>query len=353
MSGEFDGRLSDDSQPQSTDENQRSSGFFVNESRTNAAIAHLPQGRLHTMTHLENLFGSNLASVTYECRSMFHDAFQELYKFYQSQTMCDVTLVVGSRSFCCHRIVLACVSTYFRAMFTSQMSEAQSNSITIHDLDEAAFELLIQFAYTARIKFTTENVQTLLYTSSILQMESVTTACGEFMKTHLHPTNCIAIRTFAEQHGRQDLVARADAFARDNFLAVMRHEDFLNISPSHLIAIIHSSDLNVPSEKEVYEAVIGWVKHKQAERLEHLPTVLCEVKLVQLPAQYLMEKVCQEEIIKRSMECRDLLDEAKNYHMSVTRAESLHSEQYRPRKSYAGWFSVSFDEILIIYVNAY
>ena len=98
--------------------------------------------------------------------------------------------------FLCHRLVLACVSLYFRAMFKSQMSETFEKSIRINDIDEEAMAQLINFAYTSRIKLTTDNVQSILFAASILQVESVATACSNFMQTHLHPSNCIQVSAF-------------------------------------------------------------------------------------------------------------------------------------------------------------
>lgn len=107
---------------------------------------------------------------------------------------CDLFLQVTSgRVFSCHRLVLACVSHYFRAMFKSNMAEATEKNITIRDIEEEAMEKLIQFAYTSRIKLSTENVQSLLYAASILQIETVANACSSFMQSHLHPSNCIEV----------------------------------------------------------------------------------------------------------------------------------------------------------------
>jgi len=60
-------------------------------------------------------------------------------------------------------------------MFTSEMSECWSREITIHDVEENAFLALIEFAYTSKITMTTENVQTLLYACSILQVRDFVT----------------------------------------------------------------------------------------------------------------------------------------------------------------------------------
>jgi len=55
-------------------------------------------------------------------------------------------------------------------MFTSEMTECHNKTVTIYDVDETALVALIEFAYTSRITLTTDNVQTLLYACSILQV---------------------------------------------------------------------------------------------------------------------------------------------------------------------------------------
>lgn len=131
----------------------------------------------------------------FEAKSHWKDSFKVLHQLYESQEMCDVEIQVGKKSFKCHRIVLACASLYFRAMFKSEMAESRQELVTIQDLDEDAMEMLVEFAYTARIKITTETVQPLLFAASILQMECVAEACANFMKSHLHPSNCIEVKT--------------------------------------------------------------------------------------------------------------------------------------------------------------
>lgn len=129
----------------------------------------------------------------FEAKNHWKDSFIVLHQLYESQEMCDVELRVGKKSFKCHRIVLACTSLYFRAMFKSEMAESRQELVTIQDLDEDAMEMLVEFAYTARLKITTETVQPLLFAASILQMECVAEACANFMKSHLHPSNCIEV----------------------------------------------------------------------------------------------------------------------------------------------------------------
>ena len=73
-----------------------------------------------------------------------------------------------------HRAVLAACSPYFYAMFTNDVAEARTPSITLQNIDTKAMQLLMDFIYTSEIRVTEDNVQVcfnggliLSYTSTV------------------------------------------------------------------------------------------------------------------------------------------------------------------------------------------
>ena len=158
------------------------------------------------------------------------------------------------------------------------------------------------------------------------------------MKSHLHPSNCIGVYTFAEQHGRNELMSRADRYIQDHFPAVVSSEEYLTITQKYLESLLASQDLNVPEEAAVYEAVMRWVRHDPARRRTHLARLLTRVKLPLLPATYLMDTVATEELLRHNLECRDLVDEAKYYQLALAQVVPTRTltDKVRPRKSCAG-----------------
>ena len=75
--------------------------------------------------------------------------------------MCDVKLQIKSTTYDVHRLVLAAVSPYFRAMFCGDFKESQNNApekkskgndcIVLHDIDEKGFELVLNYIYTSEL----------------------------------------------------------------------------------------------------------------------------------------------------------------------------------------------------------
>ncbi|XP_033016529.1 kelch-like protein 8 isoform X2 [Lacerta agilis] len=228
-------------------------------------------------------------TFVFEANEAWKDFHSSLLRFYEAGELCDVTLKVGSKLISCHKLVLACVIPYFRAMFLSEMAEAKQTLIEIKDFDGDAIEDLVKFVYSSRLTLTVDNVQPLLYAACILQVEVVAKACCEYMKLHFHPSNCLAVRSFAESHNRIDLMDMADRYACEHFAEVVECEDF--------------------------------------------------VRLPLLPICFLMGVVAKEEIVKQNLKCRDLLDEARNYHLhlsSHTVPDFEYSVRTTPRKCTAG-----------------
>lgn len=279
-----------------------------------------------------------LGMYQFEAKSHMKDSFQVLHEFYQSQELCDIEIKVGKKSFKCHRIVLACSSLYFRAMLKSEMAEAHQDVVTIQDIDEDAMEKLIEFAYTAKIRITTDTVHPLLFAAAILQMDSVAEACANFMKSHLHPSNCIEVRNFAELHNRVELMRMTDEYILDQFSDVCNTDDFLKIPTKMLETYLSSDHLNVDEESQVYESVMKWIKHDLENRQKDLAVLMACVRLPLLSMAYLMETVEREELVRRNLDCRDFLDEAKYYQMSQVSLvpDVSNSKRTRPRESYAG-----------------
>lgn len=287
---------------------------------------------------LDRLQVENTNVYSFEDKNMWCECFKTLYDFYESGQLCDVQIKTGKKIIKCHRTVLACVSGYFRAMFLSEMAESKQDAITIHDIDESALEALIKFAYTAKIVLAIDTVQPILYAASILQIETVAEACAEFMKSHLHPSNCLGVHNFAEQHGRKELMKMADDYILEHFTEVADGEEFLSMSHKLLEILLSSADLNVASEAQVYETVMRWVKHDVMARECHLAKLISKLRLPLLDPKYLMETVETETLLKKSLDCRDLLDEAKYYQMSLVSLvpEVKVKENTQPRKSYSG-----------------
>lgn len=281
---------------------------------------------------------SDLSTLDYEEPNFDRETLKTLQSFAKNDQLCDVEIKCGSKSFKCHRVILASASGYFRAMFMTEMMESKQTVVHIQDIDENVMANIVKYAYNGKISINIENVQNMLYAASILQIENVASACSDFMKEHLHPDNCVEVHAFAMLHNQEQLIKYAQDFFIENFVEVSQMPNFVTVSPDVMQTLIESDYLNVANEIEVYEAMMKWVESDRENRKSYLPSLMSKIKLPQIETNYLMGEVAEHELIKSSHDCRDLVHEAQYYHMYLGNLMSdvKVTAKTRPRKNYAG-----------------
>ena len=292
------------------------------------------------------LDGESASSGEGSCRydfsaqdSQTKSAFLVMNELRSRKCLCDVVLVAGDIEISAHKVVLASASRYFYAMFAGEMVESRNSRVEIKEiLEPEALRLLVDFVYTGQLEISSRNTQALLSASALLHLEEARQACVEFLMRQLDPGNCLGIRGYADLHACEDLVSVCDRFFCDNFVAVVESEEYLSLAGGVLEKLLISDELNVDSEQQVYEAILSWVKHAVDSRQALLPRLLARVRLTQLSPLYLATRVEKEAVVRCDLDCRDLIDDAKNYHLRVGHfGDNMEWRQRcQPRKSTVG-----------------
>ncbi|XP_053776129.1 kelch-like protein 17 isoform X2 [Desmodus rotundus] len=301
-------------------------------------------------------------TVSHNSKRHYHDAFVAMSRMRQRGLLCDIVLHVAAKEIRAHKVVLASCSPYFHAMFTNEMSESRQTHVTLHDVDPQALDQLVQFAYTAEIVVGEGNVQTLLPAASLLQLNGVRDACCKFLLSQLDPSNCLGIRGFADTHSCSDLLKAAHRYVLQHFVDVAKTEEFMLLPLKQVLELVSSDSLNVPSEEDVYRAVLSWVKHDVDARRQHVPRVdRCPrglslpgqsvlgfyllpdrgapapqlMKCVRLPLlsrDFLLGHVDAESLVRHHPDCKDLLIEALKFHLLPEQRGILGTSRTRPRR---------------------
>nr|XP_012631823.1 kelch-like protein 17 isoform X2 [Microcebus murinus] len=212
------------------------------------------------------------------------------------------------------------------------MSESRQTHVTLHDIDPQALDQLVQFAYTAEIVVGEGNVQTLLPAASLLQLNGVRDACCKFLLSQLDPSNCLGIRGFADTHSCSDLLKAAHRYVLQHFVDVAKTEEFMLLPLKQVLELVSSDSLNVPSEEDVYRAVLSWVKHDVDARRQHVPRLMKCVRLPLLSRDFLLGHVDAESLVRHHPDCKDLLIEALKFHLLPEQRGVLGTSRTRPRR---------------------
>lgn len=260
------------------------------------------------------------------------DCFVSIAALRKDEKLCDITIQVEETQFKAHKIVLAGSSPYFEAMFAGELEESRQSTVIIHDISPHIMSMLLDYCYTSTIEITQDNAQELLPAAGILQLNWVREMCCEFIHHQLDSTNCLGIRCFADTHSCLTLQEAADVYAQQHYLEVLDSREFLELNSEDLATLLESEDLNVQSEEQVFESVMTWVKHDVDQRKKYLAAVLKHVRLPLLDRAYLVSKVGLEPLIRQNEDCRDLVDEAKDYLLLPEQRSQLSGPRTTPRR---------------------
>lgn len=69
----------------------------------------------------------------------------------QHHELCDIILRVGDVKIHAHKVVLASISPYFKAMFTGNLSEKENSEVEFQCIDETALQAIVEYAYTGTV----------------------------------------------------------------------------------------------------------------------------------------------------------------------------------------------------------
>lgn len=271
----------------------------------------------------------------YKPRDHFSDVFKHLSKLRKEDKLCDISIVVGEKVYNAHKVILISSSPYFEAMFLSGMVESHKSSVVLQNIDPDAFEAILNMMYDGKILITVNIVQSLLYASSIFQIDHLKQACSDFLVKQLSPHNCLGIKGFAEVHGCYELMELAHRHSLSRFTEVSQSEDFMSLDIHQVTDLLSRDNLRVNDEEEVFDAALGWIEYCVEERAKYMSHLLKLVRLPLLSPSVLADKVKPNKLINSCLECRDLLDEALIfYHLLPERRDSIPPERTTQRKCF-------------------
>lgn len=141
----------------------------------------------------------------------YHTSFlNNLKEFQENEKLCDIVLRTQSdpgKHIRAHKIVLACTSPYFRAMFAGGFKEDKCcHEIMVEQISFNILETIVEFIYTSKIIVRETNVEFLLPAAKMLQIDDIVRACCMYLRSNMDPNNCISIAEFAKVYGCVNLV---------------------------------------------------------------------------------------------------------------------------------------------------
>ncbi|XP_063705681.1 kelch-like ECH-associated protein 1B isoform X2 [Culicoides brevitarsis] len=234
------------------------------------------------------------------------DAIRQMQMMRSNQLLTDVILEVDQELYHCHKIVLSAASPYFQAMFTGGLRECEMNRVKLQGVCPAAMSRIISFMYSGQVRVTEVDVCQLLTAATMFQVANIIEACCNFLERQLDSSNAIGIAEFAEQQGCDALKQKANQYIERHFTKVCQEEEFLQLSDDLLVKLIRRDRLNVQGEKDVYNAVMAWVRYDD-RRISKFESILSSVRCQYLAPNFIKQQMQTCDVFNRVPSCREYL----------------------------------------------
>uniref|UniRef100_A0A8C3AR76 Kelch-like family member 40b n=1 Tax=Cyclopterus lumpus TaxID=8103 RepID=A0A8C3AR76_CYCLU len=237
-----------------------------------------------------------------------------LFDLLENDKLVDCVLKIKDKEFPCHRLVLCACSSYFRSIFLSDLEESKKREIVLDDVEPGVMGLILKYLYTSKINVTEQNVQDIFAVANVYQIPSIFTVCVSFLQKRLSLSNCLAIFRLGLMLDCPRLAISARNYACERFQLISRDEEFLQLLPSELAAILANDNLNVETEEAVFEALMNWMSRDTESREKDLSGLLDCVRLRLVNEDYLKEKVEKHKLISFNPELQQKLQLIRDAH---------------------------------------
>lgn len=192
-------------------------------------------------------------------------------------------------------------------MLNSGMRESTEKILKLPSISCVAMENILDFFYTQEITLTEDTIEDVLEASSFLLLESLKKTCVDILKSKISIYNCFSTKRLALEYNAEELLDNVEMFIKDNFLLIVQKSDeFLRISMEEWCELLKCRDIRVKDEKQVFLAVLKWVKHKPSLRTVELPSLLNAVHISRIPKEFLLQQLEHEPLLQ---DCANILEQ--------------------------------------------
>ena len=238
----------------------------------------------------------------------------------RNQSFCDVKLLVKDKEFTAHKAVLAAASPFFLSLLTSDMRESKEHLIRI-ELEKATasvMEKVLRYIYTGNVSVTEENAHNLMATADYLLLPGLKTTVAMYLMQILTTENCVFHYYLADKYQCMHLREKAREMINSDFSAVMETDDFLSLDIKQVMEWVSSDDITVNAEEEVFKGIVKWVSHNRSEREAEFPELLCQVRLVSISHNFLLNKLVKENLVSTNRVCLNFVFDCMRLMYSAT-----------------------------------
>ncbi|GAB2289916.1 hypothetical protein Dimus_024215 [Dionaea muscipula] len=142
-----------------------------------------------------------------------------------------------------NKVILACRSPVFKAMFENEMKESISGTIKISDVTYDSLRAFVNYLYTAEVCLDEQIACSLLVLAEKYQVKHLKEHCESYLVSSLKWHNSLSNHVFAYQHGAGKLLEASLSIISDNmnkFINTDEYHELVKKDASFVVGIFEA-----------------------------------------------------------------------------------------------------------------
>ncbi|XP_048776953.2 kelch-like protein 18 isoform X3 [Ostrea edulis] len=203
-----------------------------------------------------------------------------LQQLYNEQKYCDFTICVENKNYKVHKVVMASVSDYFRAMLEHDVIENQQDCMELKCLTDIGVEPLIKFSYGGSLTLNLGNIHDVMNAATFLQIIPAVDCCVQYLKNKMTFYNAEELLRIADLYSIPHLKSYYRKYILSNFLEFGLTEQFLKLDSDTLADYLNDDSLNTTSECMLLHLVMNWYNYDPETRKDSAKKVFSKIRYV-------------------------------------------------------------------------
>ncbi|XP_041379860.1 actin-binding protein IPP-like [Gigantopelta aegis] len=212
-------------------------------------------------------------------------------------TFTDIQIICKDGTTNGSRIVLAAMSSYFRAMFSSGMSESQTGVLKLPTVSLSVFQDVIKMCLCGINLVSEDNCTQVIDAAEMMQLDNIKQLCIIHLKEGLILTdkNCLGWWRLLKTYNLHDLSNRALSYMVEKFADFVQIENVVQLSKDELLEIISKEEMEC-TEDIILKGAMKWIEHNNPEP-DDVKVIFENVHLDIVDSQFLIDNVAFSDIV--------------------------------------------------------
>ena len=236
---------------------------------------------------------------------------KEFVQLRANDQLTDFTILSGTKSYRCHRVILASCSPVLKAMMMSGMKEATKKEVRLDNISPPILELLIDYMYRGAVDVPDEHLLATVEICDYLQLLDLKERCLSKAVNVFNLSNIVSWYKLADSLGAAELKKKSSEKLSASISEVAKQPDFLKLSLEEVASYAkHVADTSGDPD-DVLVAVLAWISYNPSNRRQCMKDLLKRTLLLKCSVECLKTQMKKYNVfLAKSLPVRGLLSNA-------------------------------------------